>query len=263
MSAADGAPIRFACPAGHELVVAAQHAGRTTTCPHCGATVTVPEPPLANVESSLPTPLTPADFAKRPPPEVIRWESPTALGGALLPLIRDGENSARYEADPRHRRRGHILALAQGLIALVLAAGAVDGVLTHGAVWSWLLLGLTALTVLYLAGTVTLPDWSTVWLGQWVFGLVALIHLGVATMLLLLPAESIPWGIPTTGAVPLLWCVTIFILSAAMVYACHRVASPWRDEYEAFRLQHLPSATAPLAAEPDAAASAAVSEDDV
>lgn len=199
------------------------------------------EAPLANV------PLAEAPLAVAPP------DAPPPLPAAIA-YPADGANVPAVDSDaapavvamleeplvdrPDAGKLQTVYMLSLGLIALALfgAAPAIRdlNVITAPG-WVWVVMLTAALQIVYVAWMLSLPDWSTVWIGMIVYAAAAAVY-GLGWALLgLTPADN---EINLLGLDGLDrgqaagWCAAIALLTLLMTYACGRVSSRWRRAWE-------------------------------
>jgi len=98
--------------------------------------------------------------------------------------------------------------------------------------WVWIVITLVAIQSLYILCVVTLPDWSTVWMGSLIFGLTSVMHLLGLAASLAITKESLPLGLAPATLLTSGWCAAVALLSAGMAFGCLRISRPWRAEYE-------------------------------
>jgi hypothetical protein len=95
--------------------------------------------------------------------------------------------------------------------------------------WARLALLVAGLQLVYVAWMVTLPDWSTVWIGMLVFAAVAALYgMGMALALATPADRPIILGLTDVRQSAAGWCAAVVLLSSLMTFFCGRISSRWR-----------------------------------
>ena len=155
---------------------------------------------------------------------------------AISPLDADDALPKGERPDPGKLQTVYMLAL--GLIALAVfgAAPAVKDLnLVAAPGWAWAVVLVSVLQIAYVAWMLTLPDWSTVWIGMIVFAISAAIYaLGWALLGLTPSGSDIDFfgldGLDRGQAAG--WCAAVALLTLLLTYACGRLSTRWRREWE-------------------------------
>ncbi len=96
----------------------------------------------------------------------------------------------------------------------------------------WAIFALTGafIHVVYLVWVVSLPDWSTVWLGGCLFALTALGYLTGGA----LAAMQIHWfGLSEQRGTAVSWAIVLAVLFGVVAFGCFRYGNTWRREFDA------------------------------
>ncbi len=199
-----------------------------------------PRPPRSfNAPAAEPPPVELS--ASEPPPPVAKpggasadADRPASVEFSTKPLQTRSDTIYRLPAE--NVRIVYVLAMVQAVLTIVVAAPALQHLgLRAVPGWAWIVLLLAALELLYVLWVVSLPDWSTVWLGALVFGLTAGVHALGFALCVTTAVENRPLGLDRLSSVTTGWCGTIAILCAGMAAACVWISSPWRSEYEEWK----------------------------
>ena len=127
-----------------------------------------------------------------------------------------------------------LLAAALALVTLFSAAPALSNLnLAEAPGWARLMLLLAALQLIYIAWMVTLPDWSTVWIGMLVFALSASIYaVGMSLVLASRMDAPLPLGMNAVRQSAAAWCGVVVLLAGTMAFFCGRISAKWRRTFE-------------------------------
>ncbi len=124
----------------------------------------------------------------------------------------------------------YLLAMAVAGVSLLAAAPALPHInLMSAPVWAIIALVGLLLHVLYVAWVVSLPDWSTVWIGGCLLAATSVAYLiGSA-----IAAMSFSWfGVEANRGTALSWGIIIAVLFGGVAFACFRSGTSWRREFE-------------------------------
>ncbi len=200
----------------------------------------------------LSEPLSPADLAAQSSaPAAVPLKKPTSPQPAAVrkapvprPKVRvpsgggNVDRAVRYRLDRHAVRRVYVLAIVEAIVTLIIALPALKQLGSHGVpAWAWIVFALVAMQTLYMLWVVTLPDWSTVWMGSLVFSLTSGVHLSGLALCLAIARETRPLGLASTTLGGVGWCAAVAILALVMAYVCVRISRPWREEYEAHKAE--------------------------
>jgi hypothetical protein len=145
-----------------------------------------------------------------------------------------------YQADPGKVQTTYMLSLALGALTLLCAAPALPHInLLDAPNWARVVLIASAVQLIFICWMVSLPDWSTVWIGMVVFALVAALY-GVAWAVITFTPEYMPVNFLDLDEPPDdpirrragAWCFVMLMLSTLLTYACGRFSGRWRKQYE-------------------------------
>jgi hypothetical protein len=187
-------------------------------------------PPLAGLPASdIP-------LAGVPQPEA------TGAPPPAQPLIDPaGAEPEGYEPDAGKVQTVYMLAIALGAFTAFAAAPALQHInLLDAPWWARIVLILSAVQLIYIAWMVSLPDWSTVWIGMAVFALVSAVYgVGCAIVVATPELDAInfldldgPESDPLFRKKVAAWCAVMLLLGTVLTYACGRFAGKWRKQYE-------------------------------
>ena len=139
--------------------------------------------------------------------------------------------SDEYKAGSGRVQTTYLLALGVGGVASWAALPAFPHInLLEAPIWAIAVLVGFLLHALFVVWMVSLPDWSTVWLGGCVLSLTSLLYVAGAGM----AAMSARWfGLAEMRGTAVSWSIVMSVLFALMAFACFRFASGWRREFEA------------------------------
>jgi hypothetical protein len=264
---------------GHKLAVPDELAGKKGRCPECQQRVYIPHPETAAsavVEESADRrefalegddPLSPqeggsvgpgeiatAENAASQPPEADEGRVPPPLPGTPPPMadlpppavpwleaqVHTSEPQG-YVPDTGKVQTVYMLAIALTGFTVFAAAPALRHInLLDAPWWARVVLILTAMQLAYIAWMVSLPDWSTVWIGMLVFAVVAAVYGAACGIVVVTPeSEAInfldldgPPDDPDFRRRVAAWCFVMLLLGTLLTYACGRFAGKWRKQYE-------------------------------
>ncbi|MBI1903528.1 MAG: hypothetical protein HYS13_20690 [Planctomycetia bacterium] len=184
---------------------------------------------------ALPDP-SPAPAIPPPVVDVPAAPPPAAPVAALLPaVVEEPQPLEGYEADAGKVQTVYMLAAALAALTVFAAAPALRHMnLSDAPGWARAVLILSALQLVYVVWMVSLPDWSTVYIGMIVFAIVSAAY-GVAWALVAFTPTSRPINFLDLDEVRRSaagWCLVVLLLGALCTYACGRFSGRWRREFE-------------------------------
>ncbi len=145
-----------------------------------------------------------------------------------------------YQPDRGKLQTVHLLAVALGALTIFAAAPALKHLnLVEAPGWARVLLVMSALQLLYVAWMVSLPDWSTVWIGMVVFAVAAAIYgMGWAIVAFTPHDKTIDiLGLEDVRRGASGWCLAMLLLTTLMTYCCGRISAKWRKAWELAKAQ--------------------------
>ncbi len=255
-------PIRFLCPMGHPLIVPDDLAGTEGSCPTCRQRVLIPvaDPDAVDREHKVVSAaeIQAADTLSRreidpsiafgPPawtrplddvPDAMETLAapPMVDHGSILPPPPPPSKSHgdRYIAPPERIRLAYGIAVIAGVLAFAAAMPAF-GELRHppAPAWAWILIFLWLVQIGYAFWLASLPDWSTVWLGMALYGLLAALAAFVLVVAIVTPAtRELPLGLEEVRSSLAGWCALMLVFDGALAYAAGWISARWRREYVA------------------------------
>lgn len=126
------------------------------------------------------------------------------------------------------------------LIALVAAFSSTPALkklsLDVAPIWAWVVLFCTAIQAAYVAYLITIPDWSTLWIGTVLFTALAAMYGAAMGIVFAAAPEQLAWFELTDvrrGART--WCAAHVLLLGILAYACGRMSTTWRKAEESLR----------------------------
>jgi len=222
--------IRLRCPRGHKLTVPDDLAGKKGRCPVCQERVRIPR---SDGSESIGGSSEQADSNDDDDPAAP--SIPPPVPGSAKTLREQG-----YRADPGKVQTTYLLAVALGALTLLCAAPAVRHInLLEAPNWARVVLVASALQLIFICWMVSLPDWSTVWVGMVVFALVASLY-GIAWAVITFTPDYMPVNFLDLDEPPDdpirrragPWCFVMLMLATLLTYACGRFSGRWRKQYE-------------------------------
>ncbi|MDA7980062.1 MAG: hypothetical protein MPJ50_14945 [Pirellulales bacterium] len=263
--------IRFRCSAGHKLAVPDDYAGRKVRCPTCNVKLRVPAlgeksaevlcgadekpAPQSKGNQSAPTeghtrrkPALPfpeaaigsvagiqqlSSIASLPFPEAgISGPNPSA---AALGPVSFNQEAAEYQPDAGRVQSAYLLSAAMVGISLLAAAPALPYInIFQAPPWAICVLAGFVIHALYVIWTVWLPDWSTVWLGGFLFMATCVSYIGGAAI----AAMPFAWfGLLESRGMAVTWSLVAAVLFGAIAVGSFRFGESWRREFESFTPQ--------------------------
>ncbi|QGJ71170.1 Hypothetical protein PBC10988_28730 [Planctomycetales bacterium 10988] len=160
-----------------------------------------------------------------------------------------GPSESRLEKTLREKRQETLLAQLTPekwttifMLAALFLAAAVGSIVPVFSqlyqedipIWVWVLLAAGGVQVLYILLIFSLPDWSTLWLGMLLYGLLAAGY-GLLCFIVMFTAEgkSMFLGLDVLPKNKVgLWCGLMTVGMALLSFSASRVTHTWRKEYE-------------------------------
>ena len=99
--------------------------------------------------------------------------------------------------------------------------------------WARAVMLLATLQIIYVLWMVALPDWSTVWVGMWLFALVAATY--AMTFMIVkftAPHKPLMLSLQEVRQYAAGWSAMMVLLMSLMSYICGRVSMAWRRAFE-------------------------------
>lgn len=134
-----------------------------------------------------------------------------------------------YRANPQQIEITYWLAVVLLFVIVFAAAPSLTYLqLDHAPAWAQIMLLIAGAQAAYTVWLIILPDWSSVWVGMWVFGLSAAIYAGGMGLFVMSSQASPPLGVsgPPTSATA--WCGAITLVLGLLSYACGQVCVNWQ-----------------------------------
>lgn len=181
------------------------------------------EPPRAAFPSPGYAAMAPSGAA---PPYAPAMMAPAPFVRAAAPEV--------YEPEPAWVQTVYFLAVGLVVVTLFCAAPATKHLnLAEAPGWARIVLLLSALQLVYIAWMVSLPDWSTVWVGMLVFAIVASIYgMGMAIVMATPRDRPLMLGMDAVRYSAAGWCLAVVLLTSLMTYFCGRISFRWRRAFE-------------------------------
>ena len=226
--------IDFRCPTGHKLSMPDTLAGRKARCPLCRRKMLVPD------DNSRPNQMAEEVSESDASQDSTQDDSTQELeskpsGGNPWASLRDTET---YQPDQGKVQTVHLLAVGLVMAALFAAAPALrHWNLAAAPDWARLVLLIAALQLLYIGWMVSIPDWSTVWVGMLVFALVATVYgAGLAIFMYTPVAAPLILELDESARRSAAgWCAAVVLLTGMMTFVSGRVSAGWRRSIELAR----------------------------
>lgn len=230
--------IRFTCPAGHRLKVPDEKAGRGMLCPVCQASVTVPEPEMADsVVSGLePSSIEESDArgSEDQPPKNDRhllqaspsvppppaWPEVTQPGVGSVPRVRPGYS------------------VPWGVAASLLIVLAYSTLPTLGHLrdvpmppWVRIVLGSALLQTVFVLWMLSVRHWAAMAVVTFLFSLASIAYATLAAFAFAAGVDRpIPWGMEPIRSRAAVWAATVLAVYLLATYACGAAAVRRRNE---------------------------------
>lgn len=234
-------PIRFVCPLGHPLIVPDELAGTQGQCPTCRQRLVVPvadpsaSPPAADLVDA--PPIQRADSPGNSDPLVGVEPGAVALPPPLPPVVTPAAD--HYVADASWRYRTYAVAVGFGMAGLAGAWLALAALQRSPApAWSWIVLLLSLLQAAYVLWLVSLPDWSTLWIGAAIYlAATAVDALGLGLVLAMPATRALPLGLESVRGSLAGWFGAALFVHAGLAFAAGMITRAWRREYDGWRVE--------------------------
>lgn len=128
----------------------------------------------------------------------------------------------------------YLLSVAMAGISLLAAAPALPHLnVLEAPSWALLVLAGALLHALYVVWVVSLPDWSTVWIGGYVFTATSASYLAAMLLILVSPGSL---GLADQRGTAVTWSLVMSLLFAVIAFGCFRYGVGWRREFESNQL---------------------------
>ncbi len=151
-----------------------------------------------------------------------------------------------YQADAGKIQTVHLLAAALVALTLFAAAPALKHLnLVTAPGWARVVIIMSAVQLLYVGWLVSLPDWSTVWIGMVVFAVVAAVYgMGWAAVTFSPVEREVTFlDLEDVRDQASGWCMAVLLLTTLLTYACGRVSGRWRRAFEVAKAKQQGGAT--------------------
>jgi hypothetical protein len=193
-----------------------------------------PEAPLETPPVAPPaTSVAPLSVEEPAEPMTAAASSAPDHGGLSPPTSRwicpaDEESVQRaYRANPQQLEITYWLAVVLLFVIVFAAAPSLTYLqLDRAPPWAQIMLLIAGVQVAYTVWLIILPDWSSVWVGMWVFGVSAALYAG--GMGLFAMSDQAPLGVSGSTASATAWCGAITLVLGLLSYACGQVCVNWR-----------------------------------
>lgn len=197
-----------------------------------------PQPPAPKPRQSVPVPPPPPRRSNPPSASMAQAEEPQQHDQNLVEPRKVEPRLQGYRPDRDSLHTVHWLAI---VLALVTAFSAMPVVqhwnLAVAPVWAQVVWLLVVCQLVYIAWLVSLPDWSTAWMGVLVFTPIAAIYCGVMAIALATPlGKTLVLDLADVRDLAAGWSAANMMLMALMSFACGRVGSRWHRRVS--RLPH-------------------------
>jgi hypothetical protein len=215
-----------------------------------------PDPPRAapgTPAAAAPAPVAPAPAPAAPSPfenmpEVQNLEPPGPEYSAI-PVVQPAPAkgtaaSFALKATQGRARTVYMLGLVLGLIVLASLFPALSHLnIVKAPGWARGIFLIAALQLVYIAWMMALPDWSTVWVGMWLFALVAAIY-AMVLVIVVLTADGMPMmlSLDEVRQPAKSWAAIMVLMMGLMSYVCGRVSMSWRKAFELAKAKRTPVA---------------------
>jgi hypothetical protein len=122
-------------------------------------------------------------------------------------------------------------------LALVVLASALPALghlnIVQAPGWARGVFLLAALQLVYVAWMMALPDWSTVWVGMWLFAVVAALYAMILMIVVYTaPGKPMMLSLDDVRQTAKGWSAIMVLLMGLMSYVCGRVSMSWRKAFE-------------------------------
>jgi hypothetical protein len=94
--------------------------------------------------------------------------------------------------------------------------------------WAQIMLLIAGAQLAYALWLMIVPDWSSVWIGMWVFGVSAALYAAGMGLFALSSQAPAPLGVTASAASASGWCGAIVLVLGLLSYACGHVSVNWR-----------------------------------
>lgn len=205
--------------------------------------------PLAQV----PAPTIPAPSPSPKPfenlPEIKHLEAPGPEYSAVptpLPNVKLGTVASNaLKANKGKTQTVYMLGVGLALVVLASALPALGHLnIVEAPGWARAVFLLAALQLVYIAWMMALPDWSTVWVGMWLFAVVAALYAMVLMIVTFTaPGKPMMLSLYDVQQTAKGWSAIMVLLMGLMSYMCGRVSMSWRKAFELAKAKRPSGAT--------------------
>lgn len=142
----------------------------------------------------------------------------------------DEELIARsYRANPQQIETAYWLAVVLVFVIVFAAAPSLAFLqLDEAPAWAQVMLLLAGMQLAYAVWLMIVPDWSSVRIGMWVFGISAAVYAAGMGLFALSSRGPPPLGLTASAGSASGWCGAIVLVLGLLSYACGQVSSNWR-----------------------------------
>ncbi len=134
-----------------------------------------------------------------------------------------------YRANPQQIETANWLAVVLLFVIVFAAAPSLAYLqLDQAPGWAQIMLLLAGMQLAYAVWLMIVPDWSSVRIGTWVFGISAAVYAAGMGLFALSSQGSPPLGLTASTASASGWCGAIVLVLGLLSYACGQVSSNWR-----------------------------------
>lgn len=134
-----------------------------------------------------------------------------------------------YRANPQQIETAYWLAVVLMFVIVFAAAPSLAYLqLDQAPGWAQIMLLLAGMQLAYAVWLMIVPDWSSVRIGMWVFGVSAAVYGAGMGLFALSSQGSPPLGLTASTASASGWCGAIVLVLGLLSYACGQVSSNWR-----------------------------------
>lgn len=195
-----------------------------------------PPPPVAPLASA-----TPAAIDKRPSPDL----QPAQQSAGLNDAEGKTETVRGVEHDPSKRYTVYLISFGLALLAMASMYPAIVEIVRHirdplspGVEnWTYLVLFVGGLQIVYSIYLAQLPDWSSVWVAMAATSVVATLYaVGMGMSLMAAPDNEVIAVLGLTqlheGGYLTLWCLLLTLLTALLSYTMVRTSVKWHKMFQ-------------------------------
>lgn len=203
-----------------------------TTLPPAAAAMSAPIPPPVPPASPVMSPIeglpeiagSPSIAASEPAIGRIAPARPRWVGRARPEAI-----DQAYRANPHQVETVYWLAVVLFFVIVFSAAPAVGYLqLDHAPAWAQAMLLVAGIQLAYSMWLVIVPDWSTIRVGMWLFGISAFLYAAGLGLFGMAADAQAPLGLSVARSSAAGWCGANALALGLLSYACGQVGSTWR-----------------------------------